>query len=141
MEKHLETKIGVYALLIKDKKILLLHKPNDPIWCPPGGRMNEEEPDHVLALHRETKEEIGHSIKVDELLDVRLLLPGNKNHRLAICHVCYLNDEEKEIVLSHEHDDHKFFTFNDAVDMMSKESRGAFGIELLKKLKDKHLIE
>lgn len=50
MAEHLKTNVGVYALVIKDEKLLLLHKPNDPIWCALGGRMDTTDLDPQSTL-------------------------------------------------------------------------------------------
>lgn len=56
MTEHLTTNVGVYALLIKYKKLLLLHKPNDLIWCALGGRMDKTDKTPEQTLIRETQE-------------------------------------------------------------------------------------
>ena len=137
MNQHLETNVGVYALVIKDKRLLLLHKPDDPIWCALGGRMDKDDLDPISTLQREAKEEIGTEIIVGDILDVKLWSVNNKNHRLGIFYVCTLKDEEFKLS---EHDDYHFFSFDEALKMWQHEERGSTGIELGKKLKEKGLI-
>ena len=137
---HLLTNIGVYALVVKDNKLLLLHKPGDPIWTALGGRMDENDKDPVESLRREIKEEIGCDVKIGDILDVKLWSIDGKNHRLGIFYVCKIEDEEK-IKLSEEHDDFKFFSFDEAVKMWKQLDRGAHGIELGTKLKEEGYIQ
>lgn len=137
---HLTTNIGVYALVVKDKKLLLLHKPNDPIWTALGGRMDEKDTDPVEALKREIKEEIGTTVKIGKILDVKLWSINGQNHRLGIFYVCNLEDESK-IKLSEEHDDYKFFSFDEAIKMWKQLERGTHGIELGTKLKQEGYIQ
>lgn len=139
MEEHLTTNIGVYALVIKDKKLLLLHQPNNPIWCALGGRMNKNDSTPEETLKRETKEEINVEIKVLDILDSKLWDINGKNKRLGLFYVCELENENdiNNIKLSEEHNDFKFFTFNEALKMWQQEDRGQTGIELGTKLKEK----
>jgi len=141
MNTHLETTVGVYALVVKDKKLLLLHKPNDPIWTALGGRMDREDGSPILALQRESQEELDVEINIDDILDVRLWSANNKDYRLGVFYVCSLKDEDIEFKLSHEHDDYKFFSFDEAINMWKTEERGHTGIELGVKLKEKGYIE
>jgi 8-oxo-dGTP pyrophosphatase MutT (NUDIX family) len=138
--EHLETNIGVYGLVIKEKKLLLLHKPNDVIWCALGGRMDKDDLDPGLTLQREVEEEIGCEIIVGDILDVKLWSIGGENKRLGIFYVCRLKDENKEFKLSSEHDDYKFFSFDEASEMWKQKDRGSTGIELGTKLKEKGWI-
>lgn len=141
MAQHLETNVGVYALVVKNKRLLLLHKPNDPIWCALGGRMDEDDLNPMTTLQREVEEEIKSEIIVRDILDIKLWSINGKNHRLGIFYVCNLKDENKEFQLSEEHDDYKFFTFDEALKMWKQEERGSTGIELGTKLKEKGFIE
>ena len=56
-------------------------------------------------------------------------------------YVCKLKDENKELKLSEEHDDYKFFSFDEALKMWQQEERGMTGIELGTKLKNKGFME
>ncbi len=139
MANHLVTNVGVYALIIKDKKLLLLHKPNDSIWTALGGRMNEHEKNIEEALLREVKEEIGSDVIIGDILDVKLWSTNRKDHRLGIFYVCKLKGNGK-IKLSREHDDFKFFSHEELIEMSHKEKRGKSGRELFNKLKEKRII-
>ena len=118
-----------------------MHKPNDPIWCALGGRMDEGDLDLMLTLQREVEEEIGVEIIVGDILDVKLWDINGENHRLGVFYVCKLKDENKELKLSEEHDDYKFFSFDEALKMWQQEERGMTGIELGTKLKNKGFME
>lgn len=139
MANHLLTNVGVYALIIENKKLLMLHKPNDPIWILLGGRMNEDEEDPITALEREIKEEIGQEVIVGDIFDAKLWSINGKGNRLGIFYLCKL-DKKIRINLSEEHDKYKFFTFKEGIDMCSLETRGEAGVDLFKKLKNKKLI-
>lgn len=76
-----------------------------------------------------------------DILDVKIWSINGDNQRLGIFYVCNLKDENKEFELSSEHDDYKFFSFDEAVDMWKKEQRGSTGIELGIKLKEKGYIK
>jgi 8-oxo-dGTP pyrophosphatase MutT (NUDIX family) len=141
MKKHLETNVGVYAFILKDKKLFMLHKPNDPIWCALGGRMDSDETDPIMTLHREAKEEIGVNIKVHDIFDSKLWSINGKKHRLGLFYVCSFENDNEEIILSEEHDKFTYFSFNEAIEMLSLEERGQVGIELIRKLHKKELIE
>jgi len=143
MNTHLETTVGVYAFVIKGKKLLLLHKPNDPIWTALGGRMDSGDKSPILALEREVREELGSEVEIniDDILDVKLWSANYKDYRLGVFYVCSLENEDVEFKLSHEHDDYKFFSFDEAIDMWKTEDRGATGIELGIKLKEKGYLE
>ena len=57
------------AVLVEDKHILLIHHHfNDPSlfdkWTFPGGRLDPEEVDPLIALHREMREELSIEIEV-----------------------------------------------------------------------------
>ena len=140
MGDHLLTNIGVYIFLIKEKKVSYFHKPNDPIWCALGGRMSEEDSSCEEALLREIREETG----IDKLENLKLFSTklwdiNGKNKRLGIFYVSEIKDVE--IKLSEEHDEYNFFTYEEAVKMLSLESRGKVGLELMEELLNEGYIE
>lgn len=141
MTNYLKTNVGVYALLIKDKKYLLLHQPNNPIWCALGGRMDEHELDPIKTLQREVKEEINVDVKIEDVFDIKFWSINDKDHRMGVFYIAHLVDENADFELSDEHDKYKFFTCDEAIEMLSLEARGKVGIELAQKLKEKGLIE
>jgi len=52
--------IGTRAVIVKEKKVLLLKKEDDTgiLWDMPGGRIDEDEWDMKVALQREVEEEL-----------------------------------------------------------------------------------
>ena len=132
--------VGVYLFLIKNKKLLYLHKPNDPIWTCLGGRMSEDEIFPTETLSRESIEEIGtNDLDIKDIFDIRVWSNG-KSKRLGIFYYGYLKDENFKIKLSEEHDKYNFFTYGQAKVMLSQEERGKVGIELINKLPQLNLI-
>lgn len=68
MSKPTKKPYAVRALIIDDGKILFIHhRFKDPAlfnkWTFPGGRLNHDETDPLIALHREMKEEL--SVELD----------------------------------------------------------------------------
>jgi len=110
---HKITKIAEYGIIVKDNKFLMLKfsKATNPSekWIFPGGRLDENE-NPKEALIREIKEETG--------LDVDLLFPcdvamwgKNDDQRYAVFFLC--TSKNNEVKLSHEHQDFKWFCFDE----------------------------
>tara|TARA_Y100000034_G_scaffold82823_1_gene99198 strand:- start:235 stop:663 length:429 start_codon:yes stop_codon:yes gene_type:complete len=140
-EKHLKTNIAQYALIIRDKKMLVLWPAGDdePLWVLPGGRLNEDDGNYVKSLDREVDEEIGVGIRLIEPFYVDMYEVKRKAHRYAVFFLCDL--DEGEIKLSHEHYKHEWLSFEQLMDFVKKEpERGRAGIILLEKLREKGLL-
>ena len=140
-EKHLKTNIAQYALIIKDKKMLVLWPAGDdePLWVLPGGRLNEDDESYIKSLDREVDEEIGVGIKLKEPFYVDMYDVKNKAHRYAVFFLCDLDDGE--IKLSKDHEMYEWLEFDELMDVVQKESeRGRPGIILLEKLREKGLL-
>ncbi len=140
MANHLLTNVGVYALIIENKKVLFFHKPNDPLWTILGGRMDDSDSSCEIALHREVEEESQIDLEVGEVIDTVIWDINGKSKRLGLFYSCKRKDKNQEIKLSDEHDEFKFFSYDEAVEMLSQEERGKHGIKLLNKLKEKEMI-
>ncbi|WNR44099.1 NUDIX hydrolase [Paenibacillus roseipurpureus] len=77
--------IGVGALVIKDEKILLVRRAQEPgkgRWTNPGGYIEQHEPIQA-TIEREVMEECGVQAKVSKLVAVRDLPRGIHNVYLA----------------------------------------------------------
>lgn len=110
---HLKTKIAEYGIILKNKKFLMLKlsKENSPSekWIFPGGRL-EDEDKPKQALKREVKEETNLDINILSPCDVAMW--GKEGgHRYAVFFICKFISGE--IKLSKEHQDFKWFSFNE----------------------------
>jgi len=127
---HLKTKVGQYAVIIKDKKILQLYPPNGPLWVFPGGRLNENDDDYEKALKREVKEELGIDIEVLDPLDIQMWSINGTDHRYGVFFECKHN-EKHEIKLSKEHTQFKWFSYEELIKHYNEfPERAAPGIKL-----------
>jgi len=139
MANHLQTTIGQYALILKDKKLLLLYPPQGPYWHFPGGRLDNEE-DHQESLIREVKEETDLMITSMEPFDIKMWSVHGKKHRYAVCFLCTLEDDHAEIVLSNEHTKFRWFTYDDVLHERKTYPIGDPGVEVVEKLRKKELM-
>lgn len=87
--------IAVGGVVVKDGKLLMIRRGNDPgkgLWSIPGGRLDRGE--YIVdAVAREVKEETGLDVEVRELLGI-LEVPGDP-HYVILDHVAaYSGDAE-----------------------------------------------
>jgi ADP-ribose pyrophosphatase YjhB (NUDIX family)/predicted GNAT family N-acyltransferase len=105
-------KATVTAIIIKDNSILLLkrnHEPNKGGWDLPGGYMEEKE-NHLQALGRELKEELGIEYKSAFFIDALIGENSFKGKRFPVISFVFLVDIGKEdIKLSQENSEYRFF--------------------------------
>jgi ADP-ribose pyrophosphatase YjhB (NUDIX family) len=101
-EVHFEGKIAQKAIIVKDKKVLLIRDPRmqEVIWEIPGGRMNiDEEPRAAVA--REIMEELGVVVTVREVVYMEQFFQSNEGKRaFVIVYEAFLVDENADFVLS-----------------------------------------
>jgi len=71
MKKHMKTNIGQYAIILKQKKLLLLTPISGQYLVFAGGRLDTEEDDYEKALAREIKEETGMKLVSSEPFDIK----------------------------------------------------------------------
>ena len=109
-------KATVTAIIIKDNSILLLkrnHQPNKGDWDLPGGYMEEKE-NHVQALKRELKEELGIEYKSAFFIDALMGENSFKDKRFPVISFVFLVDIGQEnIKLSEENSEYRFFKLKD----------------------------
>lgn len=100
--------IGAFAIIFDDqKRVLLCHRRDMDIWNLPGGKVEDRElPDE--AVIRETKEETGLDVVVDELVGVYGKVDKNELVFSFLCHPV-----SGEIQVTDEADDCRFFAVND----------------------------
>ncbi|WP_455367873.1 NUDIX hydrolase [[Eubacterium] cellulosolvens] len=80
---------GVGAVLIKDKRVLLVrrrHEPGKGLWSIPGGVIEVGEPVKEAAI-REVKEETGFDITVEEPLGVTDVIIRDKKERVKFHYI------------------------------------------------------
>ena len=129
-EKHLKTNIAQYALIVQDKKVLVLWPPNGPHWIFPGGRLNEADKSYQEALQREVQEETQLSIEILDPIDVQMWIAHGTSHRYGVFFVC--KPLTTEITLSEEHEKYQWISYEELLNHY-KESpeRSQAGIHIL----------
>ncbi|MFC1698032.1 NUDIX domain-containing protein [Nanoarchaeota archaeon] len=133
---HLKTKIAEYGIILNEKnEFLMLRFAKDEVpsqkWIFPGGRLDDgEEP--KLGLLREITEETNLDIELLNPIDVSMW-GIDHDHRYAIFFLCKLVSNPENIKLSHEHQDYKWYSFDelDNIDYHRKHFK-----EVLIKVKD-----
>ena len=140
-DKH----IGVYGLIIKDNKILLIKKKTGPydgkLDLPGGGIKYCEKVEDALV--RELKEETGLDIKEYRLFDADSVETDYwtfnndkfKTHHIGIFYIIdkYENDVKKEIEIDSNNDDSLGAEFYD-IDSLTKDNLSLIAILELEKL-------
>jgi 8-oxo-dGTP diphosphatase len=120
---HLITKIAEYGIIINNDKFLMLKfsKEANPgeKWIFPGGRLDEGE-QAKDGLAREIQEETNLQVKVGKPVDVTIWGDGDDN-RYAVFFICKLIGGE--IKLSREHQDYKWFSFEDQIEFHDESFR------------------
>lgn len=111
--------IGSNALIFNDKGEFLLVKRSDDdeyfpgSWeLPGGGVLDSETPQE--SLQREVLEECGLKVSVSYPLGVHVFhLPDNTTKVSEITFFCELEDQNQQVVLSHEHSNSRWITKGD----------------------------
>ncbi len=75
---------GVNVVVIRDKKVLLTLRSDFPVWCLPGGAIEDRE-SLVEAAQREVFEETGAEIEIEQIVGVysRPHWRGGGNHEVV----------------------------------------------------------
>lgn len=102
--------IAVNAYLICQDQFLLLRR-TEPAssWGPPGGRLNKNE-DPIIGLQREVFEETGLRIQIVQPVTTWFGI-FRKQNILSIDYLSYTH--EKDVILSPEHSQYSWFSFNE----------------------------
>lgn len=118
--------IGIKAVIKRDDKVLVLHCV-DGFWEMPGGRMEERE-EITDTLKRELGEEIQNitDIQVREVLAAYKIKHEYKPP-LALMLIFYRvdTDLQGDPVLSDEHDDFRWATKDEALELVNEATREA----------------
>ncbi|MFA6096429.1 MAG: NUDIX domain-containing protein [Candidatus Paceibacterota bacterium] len=81
----------VRAIIVENGKILLIHriKADDDYWVFPGGGVDEEDEDEIMALKRECMEELGVEVASEKYVCSEIVaFDGvDQEHRFHICRV------------------------------------------------------
>jgi|TARA_Y100000310_G_scaffold32355_1_gene30681 8-oxo-dGTP pyrophosphatase MutT (NUDIX family) len=142
MKKHLHTNVAQYALVLRDKKLLILWPSNNtPLWVLPGGRLDEDDQDPKNALEREVEEELGMDVTINEPVCVDMWDMEGKEHRYAVFFFCELEEPDTNINLSEDHKSFEWLTYDQLKEnLMTDEKRGRPGFILIDKLRDRGLL-
>ena len=118
--------VGVKGLIVKDSKVLLLKRSGErPFWDAPGGRVDAGETTTIQTLLRELKEELPSitNIAVGSLLNAHVLSKNiRENVGLTLLFYKVDADLSDAILLSSEHSEYKWMTYDEA------EANGSEGI-------------
>ncbi|MEM5829856.1 MAG: NUDIX domain-containing protein [Candidatus Aenigmatarchaeota archaeon] len=80
-------KIFVSGVVIKGKKVLLLHRKKPDVWEFPSGKIEYGEHPSETA-EREVKEETNLDVKVEKLLGIGSTIRSDKEHELVLSFLC-----------------------------------------------------
>jgi len=100
------------ACIIKNKKILLLHRiVGFKVWEFPGGKIEFGESPEEAAI-RETKEETGLTVKSLGLMSINSHVTPQNHHHICFCYKCKIL-RGKIKVSDDDHDRCKWLTFDE----------------------------
>lgn len=111
---YVTPKVGAEAAIFdEDGRILLVRRSDDGCWCLPCGWINPNE-SPAEAAQRETHEETGLEVQVDELVDVFTRKPSalhGPHTAIAIVFLCTITGGEQRV--SHETTDITYWRIED----------------------------
>ena len=145
-EKKFLFYVGIKALIIKDKKILLLSSGKEELsstmrkqifWDLPGGKMEAGEQVEE-TLKREVSEELGvskHDLKIIKLFDVSVsnfkISHGQRIPLILVTYICKLKKPEKKFKLTNEHAQYEWVGVKNAATKLSTKFNKSFTKKLL----------
>ena len=103
--------IFVSGAVVKDKKVLLLHRKDPDVWEFPSGKIEYGEHPSETAK-REVKEEANLDVKIERLLSIGSTIRPDKEHEIVICYLCKPLSED--VVLGEpDHSEYKWVTLEE----------------------------
>jgi 8-oxo-dGTP diphosphatase len=107
-----ETNFGTAGCVIKDNKVLLIHRTSSfDVWEFPGGGIEFGESPEEAAV-REVKEETNLTVKSKGLLAIKSYLSPQGKHYIGFLYVCDVLDGEVKIG-DDDHSEYQWFSFNE----------------------------
>ena len=106
---HVTPKVGAAAVVFdEDDRVLLMRRTDTDLWCLPSGMTDPGESIRETAT-RETKEETGLDVEIDQLVGLYESPPGinGPHHFLGVAYRCSITGGERE--LSHEGDELRYW--------------------------------
>lgn len=79
--------VFVAGVVIKNKKVLLLHRKDPDVWEFPAGKIRYGEHPSATAK-REVKEESGLNVKVEKILAIGSTIRSDKQHEIVLTFLC-----------------------------------------------------
>ncbi len=138
--------VGIKALIIKDKKILLLSSGKEELsstmrkqifWDLPGGKMEAGEQVEE-TLMREVSEELGvskHDLKIIKPFDVSVsnfkISHGQHIPLILMTYICKLKKPERKFKLTNEHAQYEWVNVKNAAVRLSTKFNKSFIVKLL----------
>ncbi|MBU5537655.1 MAG: NUDIX hydrolase [Candidatus Aenigmatarchaeota archaeon] len=103
--------IFVSGAVIKDKKVLLLHRKDPDVWEFPSGNIEYDEHPSETAK-REVKEETNLDVLVEKLLAIGSTIRPDKEHEIVLSFLC--RPRSSKVTLGEEdHSEYKWFTLGE----------------------------
>ena len=103
-------KISVYGAVVKENKVLLLHRIKPDVWEFPGGRIEYGEHPSDTAK-REVEEETSLKVRIDGILGVGSIVRPDEMHEVVIVYKCV--PKNGKVGLSPEHSESKFMSIQE----------------------------
>jgi len=111
----------VAAVIVRNKKVLLVTGPGPDFFWTPGGKVGSVE-SHEVALARELKEELQVSLKsVKQYLTYKTFNEATGKHQMVHC---YLTDFEGNLLPTKEIEEYQWISKEDLAERKVKLSKG-----------------
>lgn len=103
--------ILVSGVVIKEKKVLLLHRKDPDVWEFPSGRIEYGEHPSETAK-REVKEETNLDVVVEKFLAIGSTIRSDKKHEIVLSFLC--KPKSSKVILGEEdHSEYRWFTLDE----------------------------